>query len=304
MTGTFNLSSNTAAVIQQTVQSYVIAPLVAESVVLQQPAIRTFRTSAPIRVPSLSQATGLGFVAEGGTIPVNDVATSEIDLLPSSMEGLKTITVVSRELIRAAVLGIEQVLTDRIVYDIALAADAALINGNTANTPLGLLQNSGILTQTYVATGASAETGVIGSASTDAIGSLGDPNTFLTALGTFAANHLNLATSSWLIHPTDWFGTILQSRDSLGRGLFTPSPTADTPNALFGTRAVISTQIPQGTLALIDWSRVLVALDEMPDVQVLIEAFASQDSVGVKVVTRLDVGLAHPQAVLSLTAAA
>ncbi len=106
-----------------------------------------------------------------------------------------------------------------------------------------------------------------------------------------------------MIHPTDWYGTILQSRDSLGRGLFTPSPTADTPNALFGTRAVISTQIPQGTLALVDWSRVLVALDELPDVQVLIEAYAPQDSVGIKVVTRADIGLAHPQAVLSLTAA-
>jgi HK97 family phage major capsid protein len=104
MTGTFNLSSNTAAVIQQTVQSYVIQPLVAESVVLQQPALRTFRTSAPIRVPSLSQATGLGFVAEGASIPVNDVATGEVDLLPSSIQGLKTITVVSRELIREAVL--------------------------------------------------------------------------------------------------------------------------------------------------------------------------------------------------------
>jgi len=292
---TFNLSSNTAAVIQQTVQSYVVAPLVAESVVLQQPALRTFRTSAPIRVPSLSAATGLGFVAEGATIPVNDVATSEIDLLSSSIQGLKTITVVSRELIREAVLGIEQVLTDRIVYDIALALDEALINGNTANTPLGLLQNSGILTQTYVA---------IGDGSTDAAGSLGDPNTYLTALGTFAAHHLNLATSSWLIHPTDWFGTILQAKDTLGRGLFTASPTVDTPNALFGTRVVISTQIPQGTLALIDWSRVLVALDENPDVQVLIEAYAPQDSVGIKVVTRADIGLAHSQAVLSLSAAA
>lgn len=57
-------------------------------------------------------------------------------------------------------------------------------------------------------------------------------------------------------------------------------------------------------MALIDFSRVLVAIDELSDVQVLIERYADYDSTGLKVVTRADLQLAHPQAVLAITAAA
>ncbi|MGO9036171.1 phage major capsid protein [Mycobacterium sp.] len=293
---TYQLTSNSAAVIQETVQSYVIEPLVAISIVLQQNP-RTFRTSAPIRVPRLAAASGLQFYAEGTQINTNDVSLDEVDLIPATLESLKTITVVSNQLIRSAVLGVSQVLQDRIVYDIALALDSAFITGSgTAGTNIiGLLNQPSILTQSYEP---------LGSGATAAAGSLGDPDTYLAALGTFSANHLDLGSSKWLIHPTDWFGSILTSKDSLGRPLVVADVTGATPGSIFGVPVVISTQITQGTVALIDFSRVLVAIDELPDVQVLIERYADYDSTGLKVVTRADLQLAHPQAVLAITAAA
>jgi HK97 family phage major capsid protein len=293
----FQLTSNTAALIQQTVQDFVIEPLVASSVILAQNP-RTFRTAAPIRVPSLASAAGnIATYADGALIANNDVAFSEIDMMGVGLDSFATITVISNRTIRAAVLGVTEVLQDRIVQDLQLAVDSAFIQGTgTAGTNvIGLLNQPSILTQTYQP---------LGTGATAAAGSLGDPNTYLAALGTFSANHLNLATSKWLIHPTDWYGSILTSKDSLGRPLVVADVTGATPGSIYGQPVVVTTQTVSGTVALIDFSRVLVAIDELPQVQVLIERYADFDATGIKVVARADIALAHPQAVLTITAAA
>lgn len=292
----FQLTAATQAAIQQDVSSTIIQPLVANSVILQQ-GPHVFSTSAPLRVPRLAAATNVGYVAEGAVITNASVGVDEVDLLPSSREGIKSLTVVSNELIRSAVLGVSQVLSDRIAIDVARFVDSEFINGTGGSTNItGLLNQTGISTTTYAALGSGAEA---------AAGSLGDPTFWIRTVGTFAANHLNLDTSRWILNPADWYGSVLTSRDSLGRLLFIDNVTGSSgPGAILGIPAVVSTQIASGTAALVDFSRVFIAQDQSPSVALLTERYGDQDAVGIRVTTRWDLALAQAEAVLSITAAA
>jgi HK97 family phage major capsid protein len=292
----FQLTAATQAAIQQDVSSTIIQPLVANSVILQQ-GPHVFSTSAPLRVPRLAAATNVGYVAEGAVITNAAISVDEVDLLPSSREGIKSLTVVSNELIRSAVLGVSQVLSDRIAIDVARFVDSEFINGTGGSTNItGLLNQAGISTTTYAALGSGAEA---------AAGSLGDPTFWIRTVGTFAANHLNLDTSRWILNPADLYGSVLTSRDSLGRLLFIDNVTGSSgPGAILGIPAVVSTQIASGTAALVDFSRVFIAQDQSPSVALLTERYGDQDAVGVRVTTRWDLALAQPEAVLSIAAAA
>ena len=294
----FQLTSATQAVIEQDVSSTIIQPLVANSVILQQ-GPHVFQTSAPLRVPRLAASTNVGYVAEGATITNAAIGVDEVDLLPSIRQGIKSLTVVSNELVRSAVLGVSQVLSDRIAIDVARFVDSEFINGTGAGSGAditGLLNQSGISTTTYAALGSAAEA---------AAGSLGDPAFWIKTVGTFAADHLNLDTSRWLLNPADWYNSVLTSRDSLGRLLFIDNLTGSSgPGAILSIPAVVTTQIPSGTAALVDFSRVFIAQDQSPSVALLTERYADQDSIGIRVTTRWDLQLAQPEAVLSITAAA
>ncbi len=293
---TNQLSSNSTAFIPEIVVQTVLQPLTAKSVVLSQNP-RIFDSSQPIRVPRIGQAT-VGWYAEGATTNLTDLAVDEVDLLPSTLESLRSLTVVSKQLLRSAAIGVSETLSARMSTDIALAIDAAFLTGSgTAGTNvIGLLNQPSILTQTYAAA----------SGSSIVAGSLQDTDTWLTAIGTFTAQHLDLTTSSFVIHPNDLYATggILQAKDSLGRGLFQPSPSAGVPGSIYGVPVVPTTQTTQGTILLVDWSQVLIVRDLAPEVDVLTELFAQQSSIGIAVESRWDIGLAHPQAVLALTAAA
>jgi HK97 family phage major capsid protein len=294
---TDQLSSNSLAFIPEIVVQTVLQPLTAKSVVLSQNP-RIFDSSQPIRVPRIGQAT-VGWYAEGATTNITNLAVDEVDLLPSTLDSLRTLTVVSKQLLRSAAVGVSETLSARMSTDIALAVDAAFLTGSgTAGTNvIGLLNQPGIATQTYAAAGTGG---------TIAAGSLQDTDTWLTAIGTFTGNHLDITTSSFVIHPNDLYATggIWQSKDSLGRNLFQPNPSAGNPGSIFGVPVVISTQTTEGVVLLADWSQVLVVRDLAPEVDVLTELFAQQSSIGIAVESRWDIGLAHPHAVLALTLAA
>jgi len=294
---TDQLSSNSLAFIPEIVVQTVLQPLTAKSVVLSQNP-RIFDSSQPLRVPRIGQAT-IGWYAEGATTNITNLSVDEVDLLPSTLDSLRSLTVVSKQLIRSAAVGVSETLSARISTDIALAIDAAFLTGSgTAGTNvIGLLHQSGISKQNYAAAGTGG---------TIAAGSLQDTDTWLTAIGTFSANHLDLGTSSFVIHPNDLYaaGGILQAKDSLGRPLFQPSPAAGVPGSIFGVPVVATTQTTEGTVLLVDWSQVLIVRDLAPSVDVLTELFAQSSSIGIAVESRWDIGLAHPQAVLALTAAA
>lgn len=71
---------------------------------------------------------------------------------------------------------------------------------------------------------------------------------------------------------------------------------------LFGIPVTVTNKLDQGTAVLADMSQVAVARDLAPSVTILTERYAEYDQVGIRVVTRYDLGLLHPEAVIVLSA--
>ena len=63
----------------------------------------------------------------------------------------------------------------------------------------------------------------------------------------------------------------------------------------------VTNKLPEGTAVLADFNQIAVARDVAPSVTVLTERYAEFDMVGLRVVTRYDLGLLHPEAVCVLS---
>ena len=77
--------------------------------------------------------------------------------------------------------------------------------------------------------------------------------------------------------------------------------TKDATYRLFGIPVTVTNKLSPGTAILADMSQVAVARNVSPSVTVLTERYAEYDQVGLRVVTRYDVGLLQPQAVARLS---
>ena len=71
---------------------------------------------------------------------------------------------------------------------------------------------------------------------------------------------------------------------------------------LFGIGVTPTNKLPEGTAVLADTSQIAIARDLAPSVTILTERYAEFDQIGIRVTTRYDLGLLHPEAVVVLTA--
>lgn len=203
----------------------------------------------------------------------------DVALMPNSRKGIKSISRISNESIRASVLALDAVVQARLVGDIARALDAALFSGTgTGDTIKGLLAQPGTL-----------------SADLD----LSDYDSFFDAIGVWLAAEVDPTRGIWFVNPADWT-TVRKVKGSDGRYLAQPDPTVAGRRSIDGIPVTITSRTPVGTVALVDMSMVAVARDLAPTVQVLHELYAANDQTGVKVTSRWDLGLLHPEAVLIL----
>lgn len=76
---------------------------------------------------------------------------------------------------------------------------------------------------------------------------------------------------------------------------------------LFGLPVIITDYVPNASgkarVALVDFSKVVVARDQNPSIAILDQTFGDYDTVGIRVTARFDVGLLSPKAVTLLTQA-
>ena len=72
---------------------------------------------------------------------------------------------------------------------------------------------------------------------------------------------------------------------------------------LFGIPVTVSNKLATGKAILADTSQIAVARDLAPSVMLLSERYAEYDEQAIRVVTRYDLGLLHPEGVIVLTAA-
>jgi len=277
------MTETTAAnpeLLQDQVASLLVQPLEAASVVLSS-GPRIFDTSGVLRIPKLVSGANVGFVGEGGLIPDDaDVDFDELTLMPTERKSIKTILKYTNELVRQSVIGIDAVLRARLVKDVSDALDDALLKGTGASDSItGIWHQSGVTTGVFDPT---------------------DPDSLLDAIGQLNAQEV--MPNRWFINGTD-FITLRKVKETAGSAKYVLESdlTKDATYRLFGIPVTVTNKLSPGTAILADMSAVAVARDIAPSVTVLTERYAEYDQIGLRVVTRYDVGLLHPVAIARLS---
>ncbi|GAS88898.1 phage major capsid protein [Mycolicibacterium brisbanense] len=244
-------------------------------------------SAAPVRVPRIASGSTAAFTAAGAQITDSNATFDEVQLLPSTLKGIKTLTKVSNELIRQSVVGLEAVLRTRLVSDVANVLDAALYDGaGTSDTIKGILRQSGI------ATGAL---------------DLTDPDSLIDGLATAQGN--KVSPTHWVMTPVSFAALRkLKVGTSDNRYLFDPATIQNgTALQLLGLPVIITDNIPNASskarVALVDFGKVVVARDIDAEVAILDQTFGDYDTVGIRAVSRWDVALLQGKAVTLLTEA-
>lgn len=269
------------SLIQETIVPMLVEPLQAASVVLEAgPTI--IDSSAPVRVPTLEAVTDPGWVGENQLIPdTNTVNFGEIELLPTERKSIKTITRVSNELIRAATQNVSTILEARLVNDVRMKLDDGLLLGTGAdNTITGIFNQTGTTKLEHTPA---------------------DPDSYLDALAAASADESTPTT--FFVNGADFY-SLRKIKDNNGRYIMTGGPAEGVPYALHGTNVVVSNKVPAGKAALLNMKDVVVVRDLDPRVTLLTERYAEYDQVGIRVVTRYDLGLLRPSNVYILDSAA
>lgn len=273
-------TANNGALIQSQVASLLVQPLEQASTFLAcGPTI--LNSSSPVRIPRITHGATAGFVAEGAQISDGDVAFDEIDLLPSTLKSLKVLVKFTNELLRQSVIGLDAVLRQRLVTDVALALDAALWTGDGANNTIkGIVNQSGVQTGTL------------------------DVTNLSSVLDGIALLHAhNVQPTRVVMNPVDWVALrkiTVSSTDK--RYVLSPDAHASDQFALFGVPVVATNALPQGKAVIADFGHVVVVRDVDASVFLLDQLYGDFDSQAIRVVTRYDMGLTQPQAVAVLTA--
>ncbi|MEQ4567991.1 phage major capsid protein [Paenarthrobacter sp. CAP02] len=266
--------------IREQVANILVQPLEAASVVLAA-GPRIFDSSEPLKIPTLTGSTDPSWVAENELIPDSAVTFGEINLMPSDRKSIKALTKFSNEMARQSNIGLDAVLKARIVKDVADKLDTALLNGTGATkTVTGLTKQAGTQQAVLDAT---------------------DADSFLDALALAAA--AEVTPNRWFMSGADFFA-VRKLRDLSGKYLLESDITAGTTYRLFGIPVTVTNKLETGKAVLADMSQVAVVRDIAPSVTVLSERFAEYDQQAIRVVTRYDLGLLHPEGVVILTKAA
>lgn len=250
---------------------------------------RIFDTASPLRIPKLGGPTVVTWVGENEQIPEANPDFDEVELLPSTMKSLKTLTRYSNELARQSVVALDAALKDRLVTDVAAKLDSQLFGagGDGTTTPQGLFAWAG--TQTLAI---------------DGVLSLDDlHDAEAVALG----ENVNPTQLRWVMTSRELVD-LRKVKDTDGRYIVQPDVTAAGGYTLLGHPVIVTNRIPDltgtpntGRAALVDFSQVAVARDVAPTVKILDQTFGDYDQMAIRVVCRYDAKPLNPEAVIKLT---
>lgn len=263
--------------IQDKVANMLVEPLTAASVMLSAPGVTVINSSEPVRVPTLSAPIETDWVGENELIPEGDAAFSELELMPTSRKSIKTIVRVSNELIRMATVGVSAVLQNRVVTDVRDKLDSALLAGDGLDdTVTGLINQPGLETAPFDPK---------------------DPDTVLDALAFMAANEV---TPTRLFMSGADFFEVRKIKDADGRYMLTESITDGARYMLHGVPVTITNKLAAGTAVAAYMPDIALVRDLDPRVTLLSERYADYDQVGIRCVTRYDLGVLRNESVVIL----
>ncbi|MCH9736133.1 MAG: phage major capsid protein [Actinomycetia bacterium] len=293
-------TAGNTTLLQSQVANLLVQPLAQESTFLAA-GPKIFDTADQLRIPRIASGVSAGFVGEGVQITDGDVAFDEVTLLPSTLKSLKVLVRFSNEMARQSVIALDATLKSTLVTNVGEALDAALWDGaGTDDTIKGILQQTGIATGTLDLT--DADSLIDGMAL--AQGNKVKPSHWVMTSSTFATlRKLKIADSVTVGSPSDGL------THDYKQYLFDPSTIQNgTAFQVFGLPVIITDNIPdvsgspdKARVGLVDFSHVAVARDVNAEVKILDQTWGDYDSIGIRVVTRYDVGLLQPKAVTLLT---
>lgn|SRR5690625_3331643 len=271
-------TSDNPSLLREQVANLLIQPLEAQSVVLAS-GPRIFDTAEPLRIPKLVGSSNPEWVGEGELIPEHDVDFDEIGLMPTDRKSVKTLIRFTNELLRQSVIGLDSVLKDRLVTDVARKVDDAFLTGDGADGSVtGIINQEGVQNAVLDAT---------------------EPDSLLDALA--LASAAEVQPNRWIISGADFFA-IRKIKDANGNYILEADVTADTTYRLFGVPVTVTNKLPEGTAVLANMAEVAVARDTNPTVKLLDQRYAEYDEQAIRVTARYDLGLLRPEGVIILNA--
>ncbi|EZP36318.1 putative phage prohead protease [Micrococcus luteus] len=265
--------------LQEQVAKILIQPLEAASVVLAA-GPRIFDTASPLRIPKLVSSTEPSWIGEGELIPEHDVDFDEVTLMPTNRKSVKTLIRFTNELLRQSVIGLDSVLKERLVFDVARKIDDAFLTGDGADGSV-----TGIVNQPGVQT---------------AVLDASEPDSLLDALA--LAHAAEVAPNRWFLSGADFF-SVRKIKDTSGKYVLESDLTTDATHRLFGVPVTVTNKLPAGTAVLANMAEVAVARDTNPTVKILDQRYAEFDEQAIRVTARYDLGLLRPEGVVVLKSA-
>lgn len=275
-----NSTTTAKELIVPKIADMLIEPLAQASVILQS-GVTVFNSSEPLRVPTLTGNVNPAWVGENEEIPESDeLDFGEIELMPTNLKSIKTLTRVSNELIRMAKIGVSGVLQRRIVTDVRDKLDTALLTGDGAgNTVTGLINQTGVTQGTWDAA---------------------DPDSILDALATMAGNEAS--PTGLTMNGTD-FTAVRKLKDTTGRYMLQPDLSSAGRYQLHGIPVRVTNKLPQGTAVLADWADVAIVRDIDPTITLDASRYLEFDQMAIRATTRYDLGVLRSESVMVLTEA-
>ncbi|MFQ2875103.1 phage major capsid protein [Mycobacterium sp. MS3] len=127
-----------------------------------------------------------------------------------------------------------------------------------------------------------------------------DADSLLDAIA--QASAAEVMPNRWFVNGTD-FIALRKLKEATGSAkyLLESDVTSGPTYRLFGIPVTVTNKLKVGKAVLADTSQIAIARDLAPSVTILSERYADYDQIGVRVVTRYDLGLLHPEAVIVLT---
>lgn len=278
---------------REQVLQVLVQPLEERSIILSSGVQIIDTDGSPVRIPRLDGLTQAPtWVGPSEVIPDSTEGEfSEITLMPRSLKSVKTITRVSDELARQAVIDVPNALRDKIVRDTAAIIDSAFMIGDGAVIGGERTQPEGVLNWD-------------GTQSINAVGVL-TLDDLHDAVGLALAANVNTSRLRWFMTPQQ-FVKLRKAKDGDDRYMITPDPTEAGVFRLLGHPVTVTSRVPTladpaGTFAVLaDMSTIVVARDVNAEVRFLTELYAGTGEIGIRVVSRYDIAPTLPEAIVVL----
>jgi HK97 family phage major capsid protein len=278
-----NTSSN-STLHQDIVQRILVGPMAQTATVLGLGIQEFVSDGSEVHLPRLdSIGTAVTHVAEGAEIPEASVATSEVVLLPSTVQPIKTLVKMTNESLSSSVVNLEAAMGAAITTRVGALVDAALYNGGTATTgsPVGIFQMTG-----FTNAGTAAGTALA-------------PSNLYDMQEDYSLAYGSESSAIWMMHPTT-LKYIRLMEDTAGQRVLQPSLAQGAPSTILGMPYVVTSHAPTTALALVD--RAQLAIGRAPaSVTVLDQTFADYDITALRVVVRYDIQPRNAAAIVKLT---